>query len=261
MRAAVVVSDYVNEPVHRAAATRIPAIVVSGSTHGLGVIRGLGRQGVPVTVVSYDNRDIASSSKFVREVTRAPHPDKDEAQFVKVLLEAAHRRPGSLLIPASDAALGTIARHKTNLEDAGLIVASDGAEVTETLLNKATTFALARSAGVPGPATFAVSDEDDVRRFCASAEFPAVLKPELSHLYRELVGVSGPGSRTRRRPFAPTRSHDRTRWRWCSRSSSPATSSAEPCTTPTSGTASRSSSSRPGRSGTRRPTRGRRRSW
>jgi D-aspartate ligase len=28
-----------------------------------------------------------------------------------------------------------------------------------------------------------------VRWFCASMEFPAVLKPELSHLYRELVGV------------------------------------------------------------------------
>ena len=72
---------------------------------------------------------------------------------------------------------------------AGLIVAGADAEVTETLLNKASTFALASSAGVPGPVTFAVTDEDDVRRFCASAEFPAVLKPELSHLYRELVGV------------------------------------------------------------------------
>src|SRR5215213_10732452 len=169
--------------------TMTRAIVVSGATHGLGVVRSLGRQGVPVTVVSYDRRDIAPSSRYVREVIPAPHPDKDEAQFVKVLLETAHRCPGSLLIPASDAALGTVAGHKTSLEDAGLIVASDGSEMTETLLNKATTFALARSAGVPSPATFAVSDQDDVRRFCASAEFPAVLKPELSHLYRELVGV------------------------------------------------------------------------
>src|SRR3954454_5024607 len=165
------------------------AIVASGSTHALGVVRGLGRRGVPVNVVSYDRRDIATSSRLVRDVIRAPHPDNDEAQFVKVLLEAAYRCPGSLLIPASDAALGAVARHKANLEDAGLIVAIDGAEVTETLLNKAKTFALARSAGVPGPATFAPADEDDVRRFCASAEFPAVLKPELSHIYRELVGV------------------------------------------------------------------------
>jgi predicted ATP-grasp superfamily ATP-dependent carboligase len=165
------------------------AIVVSGSTHALGVVRSLGRQGVPVAVVSYDRRDIAQRSRYVRDIIEAPHPDTDEAQFVKVLLEAAHRSPGSLLIPASDAALGTVARHKTTLEDAGLIVASDAAEVTETLLNKATTFALARSAGVPSPATFAPADEDDVRRFCASAEFPAVLKPELSHIYRQLVGA------------------------------------------------------------------------
>jgi D-aspartate ligase len=169
--------------------TMTTAIVASGSTHALGVVRSLGRRGVPVTVVSYDRRDIATSSRFARDVIRAPHPDKDEAAFVKVLLEMAHRCPGSLLIPASDAALGTVARHKTNLEDAGLIVASGGPEVTETLLNKATTFALARAAGVPSPATFAVSDEEDVRQFCASADFPAVLKPELSHIYRELVGV------------------------------------------------------------------------
>jgi hypothetical protein len=200
------------------------AIVASGSTHALGVVRGLGRRGVPVTVVSYDRRDIATSSRLVRDVIRAPHPDNDEAAFVKVLLEAAHRCPGSLLIPASDAALGSIARNRTTLEDAGLIVASDAAEVTEILLNKAKTFALARSAGVPGPATYAPS-------------------------------------KALRRPFAPTRSHDRSHSRWCSRSSSPATSSAEPCTTPTSGTANRSSNSRPGRSGTRRPRPGRRRSW
>src|SRR4051794_16047555 len=133
----------------------INAIVASGSTHALGVVRGLGRRGVPVTVVSYDRRDIATSSRLVRDVIRAPHPDNDEAAFVKVLLEAAHRCPGSLLIPASDAALGSIARNRTTLEDAGLIVASDAAEVTEILLNKAKTFALARSAGVPGPATYA----------------------------------------------------------------------------------------------------------
>jgi predicted ATP-grasp superfamily ATP-dependent carboligase len=165
------------------------AIVASGSTHSLGVVRSLGRQGVPVTVVSYDRRDIATSSRFTRDVIRAPHPDKDEAAFVKVLLTAAQRSPGSLLVPASDTALGSIARHRTMLEDAGLIVASDAAEVTEILLNKAKTFALARSAGVPGPATYAPSSEQDVRRFCASVEFPAVLKPELSHIYRELIGV------------------------------------------------------------------------
>jgi predicted ATP-grasp superfamily ATP-dependent carboligase len=165
------------------------AIVVSGSTHALGVVRSLGRQGVPIAVMSYDRRDIATSSRFVREVIRTPHPDKDEPQFVKALLDAAYQRPGSLLVPASDAALGAIARHKSDLEGAGLIVAVDDQEVTETLLNKARTFALASSAGVPSPATYAPSSEEEVRQFCTSAGFPAVLKPELSHIYRELVGV------------------------------------------------------------------------
>jgi D-aspartate ligase len=165
------------------------AIVVSGSTHALGVVRGLGRKGVPVVVVSYDRRDIATSSRFVRAVIRTSHPDRGQAQFVNALLEAARRYPGALLVPASDAPLCTIARHKTSLEDAGLIVAIDDQEVTDVLLNKAKTYDLARSARVPIPASSAASNEADVRRFCAYAGFPAVLKPELSHTYRELVGV------------------------------------------------------------------------
>jgi D-aspartate ligase len=163
-------------------------IVVSGSTHALGVVRGLGRKGVPVVVVSYDNRDIATKSRYVRDVLRAPHPDKDEAGFVEVLLEASRRHPYSLLVPAADSALGPIARSKLILEDAGLIVATMDEEITDVLLNKVKTFALARSAGVPSPATYAPENEDEVRDLCTSLTFPAVLKPALSHLYRQLVG-------------------------------------------------------------------------
>lgn len=169
--------------------TTTPAIVVSGWTHALGVVRSLGREGVPVDVVSYDPRDFATRSRHVRNVLRAPHPRDAEAPFVDALLDAARRAPGALLVPASDAAVGPVARYKTVLEDAGLIVASDEAAVVETLLNKASTLALARSADVPAPVTFTPADEDDVRLFCATATFPAVLKPELSHLYLQQVGV------------------------------------------------------------------------
>jgi D-aspartate ligase len=187
-----------------------PAIVVSGATHGLGVVRSLGRQGVPVTLVSYDRRDIAPRSAFVGRTVRAPHPDEDEARFVAVLRDAGRGLPGSPLIPASDAALGPVARHKTTLEDAGLIVASDGPGVTDTLLNKAKTCALALRADVPHPATTVVASEHDVDRFCASARFPAVLKPEISHLYRERVGTKWTLVRTpveAHRAFALARSH------------------------------------------------------
>ena len=163
-------------------------IVVSGSTHALGVVRGLGRKGVPVVVVSYDNRDIATNSRFVRDVFRAPHPDKDEAGFIEVLLEASRRHPHSLLVPAADSALQPIARHKLILEDAGMIVATMDEDVTDVLLNKVKTFALARSAGVPSPATYAPENEEEVRALCTTLKFPAVLKPALSHRYRELIG-------------------------------------------------------------------------
>ena len=48
----------------------------------------------PVVVVSYDNRDIATKSQYVRDVLRAPHPDNVMKRgFVEVLLEASRRHP------------------------------------------------------------------------------------------------------------------------------------------------------------------------
>jgi predicted ATP-grasp superfamily ATP-dependent carboligase len=104
-------------------------------------------------------RDIATISRFTRDVLRTPHPDKDEAGLIEVLLEASRRHPDFLLVPAADSALGPIARHKLVLEDAGLNVATMDDEVTDALLNKVKTFAQARSAGVPSPATYAPENE------------------------------------------------------------------------------------------------------
>ena len=73
------------------------AIVASGSTHALGVVRSLGRQGVPVIVVSYDRRDVATSSRFTRDVIGAPHPEEEEAA---VVTEDPEPSPAAL-VPAS----------------------------------------------------------------------------------------------------------------------------------------------------------------
>ena len=165
-----------------------PAVVVSGSLMGLGVIRALGRKQVPVVVVRYDKRDMGHASKWVREVVPSPHPEQQEQQFIGLLGDLAVRYPGALLVPASDVSLAVIPRHKGFLGSLGFTVASADDDVTKTFLDKTATAALAREAGVPAPVTIVPRVREDLEEYADRAKFPAILKPALSHRYNEVFG-------------------------------------------------------------------------
>ena len=53
-------------------------IVVSGSTHALGVVRGLGRKGVPVVVVSYADGTQRSFTVVERRLIAKPELPVEE---------------------------------------------------------------------------------------------------------------------------------------------------------------------------------------
>ena len=54
------------------------AVVVSGYTMGLGVVRSLGRRGVPIILGQYDHGDMAQYPRYVSETVRLPHPNDDQ---------------------------------------------------------------------------------------------------------------------------------------------------------------------------------------
>ena len=51
---------------------RTPAVVLSGHTMALAVVRSLGRAGVPVVVLHYDARDMAKASRYVVAESGSP---------------------------------------------------------------------------------------------------------------------------------------------------------------------------------------------
>lgn len=70
---------------------RIPAIVLSSHTIGLGVIRALGIMGVPVIAVYYEKHDMGYVSKYVKEKLYVSHPEKNEDEFVNLLKSLIRR--------------------------------------------------------------------------------------------------------------------------------------------------------------------------
>ena len=58
------------------------------------------------------------------------------------------------------------------------------------MLDKDRTYALARSAGLPTPATWTLRDLDDLARIDGDVPFPCALKPAESHLWRRHAGAT-----------------------------------------------------------------------
>ncbi len=149
---------------------------------GLGVIRSLGERGVPVVAVSFDKRDVAHRSKHVVERARIPRPDKHEAEFIEALVALGRRSPGSLLVPAHDAALVAIARHAPALSESFIVAAPPWA-VVQTCIDKRATYEHARSVGVAAPIVRIPKRPDEVGPIIAELGLPVLVKPAVSHVF------------------------------------------------------------------------------
>jgi D-aspartate ligase len=155
---------------------------------GLGVIRALGSNQVPVVVVQYDDDDMGYASRHVRERVRAPNPATDEEGFIQLLIDRAPRYDRGLLVPASDSSLVAVSRHKSLLDEHYVVAATEWA-VTRLFIEKRETYALAEAVGVPAPRTTVPGSPADVERYAETALYPCLVKPSQGHLYKAWFGT------------------------------------------------------------------------
>lgn len=165
-----------------------PAIVLATHTMGLGVIRALGRMGVPIVAVYYDrHKDMGYVSKYVTHQVYISNPEQAEEEFLVRLLELAPRFDGGLLIPVSDQTLVTVSQHKEMLAR-HYIVACPEWEIVEKLIDKKYTYTLAEAIGVAAPKTIVPQSREDVECYGKTIEYPCLVKPSQSHLFFSRFG-------------------------------------------------------------------------
>jgi D-aspartate ligase len=161
------------------------AVVLATHNIGLGVIRALGKYGVPMVAIYYQKQDMGYVSKYVKDKISAPHPEKSEEQFIDLLIDCAKRHPNAILIPADDATLVTVSKHKALLSNYYIVACAEW-EITKRIIDKKYTYELAESLGIPAPKTIVPQNEADVQKYAQNASYPCLVKPRQSHLYFEL---------------------------------------------------------------------------
>jgi D-aspartate ligase len=155
-----------------------PGVLVLGSDFkALGLIRSLGRRGIPSAVVDALPRS-AWFSKHVRNRFRW-RTEMSNPALVDFLLGVAadHRFQGWVLIPVQDDAVELVARNASRLSRAYRLVTQDW-HVVRWAHEKRLLYEVAQKLGISHPRTWYPAEESDLRKL--SIEYPAIIKPSVS---------------------------------------------------------------------------------
>src|SRR5262245_4722610 len=163
-------------------------ILRSGHHGGLGIVRSLGRLGVPVYSVDAAYWEPAFSSRYCRGrfvlkiESEAPH------QSIARLLEIGQRLGGRpILIPTTDEAAIWVAEHAAALQE-GYSFPSLDPFLIRLLCDKGRMQDLARRCGVPTARALVPGSKEDVERFLETAAFPVMVKATAADRFRQRTG-------------------------------------------------------------------------
>lgn len=154
----------------------VGAVVLGGDYQGLGIVRSLGRRGVPVCVVD-DEKSIARFSRYTTIYHPVPSM-RDAQQTVQHLLEVGRNRGlyGWVLYPTRDETVAAISQYREELSEV-FRVPTPGWQTIKWLWDKRNTYRLAADLGVPIPRTWyprTLADLDEI-----DGHFPVALKPAI----------------------------------------------------------------------------------
>ena len=157
----------------------VPTVVLVSSQHGgVGIVRTLGRAGIPVYGVHQDLREPAARSRFLRRVFAWDFSSASAADSLSFLRDVARqlaRQP--LLIPTSDITARFVAENAEILAR-DYLFSAPRSEVVRCFISKRQTFDLCHNLGIPTAETASPQSREEVINFARATGFPVVVKGE-----------------------------------------------------------------------------------
>lgn len=144
---------------------------------GLGIIRSLGRSGIPVYTFAEDHLTPAGTSRYLKGSFVWKGRDLPKQEMLEALASAGKElRQPAVLIPTDDLGAILIAEESATLRQ-WFVFPDISAEVPRTLANKQMLDAMCRRLGVACSKTLVPTSLSDATEFAESVGFPLVVKP------------------------------------------------------------------------------------
>jgi predicted ATP-grasp superfamily ATP-dependent carboligase len=152
------------------------AVVIGGDYQGLGIVRSLGRMGIPVCVLD-DEHSISRFSRYATHAVRV-RDLRQEEPTVEALLRIGRslHLQGWVLFPTRDETVAALARHRDRLSEVFRVPVPEWNTV-RWMHDKRNTYQLANELHLPIPKTWSALTEDALDQI--DAPFPLVLKPAI----------------------------------------------------------------------------------
>jgi predicted ATP-grasp superfamily ATP-dependent carboligase len=155
----------------------VGAVVVGGDYQGLGIVRSLGRRGVPVCVVD-DEHSISRYSRYCKRFVSLPDL-RDQRKAVDGLLEIGKRLglDGWVLYPTREELVAAFSHYRAELSEVFRVPTPDW-ESVKWAWDKRNTYRLAQELGIPTPVTHYPENVDQLAEL-HSLTPPFAIKPAI----------------------------------------------------------------------------------
>jgi len=156
------------------------AVVVGGDFQGLGIVRSLGRRGVPICIID-DERSISRFSRYATFAVQVPNL-RDEQRAVESVLNVGHRAglKGWVLYPTREELVAAFSRNRSLLTE-WFRVPTPAWSTIQWAWDKRNTYRLAGDLGIPTPRTWYPRDLTELSEI--DAELPLVIKPAIKERF------------------------------------------------------------------------------
>src|SRR2546427_700016 len=164
----------------------IGALVMGGDYRGLGVVRSLGRRGIPVWVLHEDGQLLATLSRYAqRSLLWLPGDDAERVGFL-LDLASKNRLERWVLIPTGDEGAALVARHHTELTERYRLTTPPW-DILRWAYDKRLTYQLADELQVSHPWTLYPTSRGDLAE--ANCPFPVILKPAFRNKFNRFTAA------------------------------------------------------------------------
>jgi D-aspartate ligase len=172
---ATVASGVIAAPISAArSGSNVGALVMAADYRGLGVVRSLGRKGIPVWLLKQGGHLVAATSRYVRRNIASPSGDDRTELDLLLNLARKHGLRDWVLFPTDDHAVGLISRHHEVLASQYRISVPPWDQLRH-LCDKRLLHHNARELEIAQPRTAWPRTREELSELDCS--FPAILKP------------------------------------------------------------------------------------
>ncbi len=156
-------------------ARRTGAIVIGGNYRGLGIVRSLGRRGIPVWVLK-DEHWIASASRYACHSEGWPaSPEADQRDYL-LDLGTRHQLDDWAIFPTTDESAAMVAHHHPALAERFRLTTPEW-NVMRWAYDKRLTYRLAGELQIDHPSTCYPTSRAAIEQL--NCDFPVILKPAI----------------------------------------------------------------------------------